>query len=181
MSQNHENLDFRDHAQDLSFGRKSSLGIELTQRIHFWIAFYLSKSIKLVRSQLNSQILSYDHFSGQKSQIFLVKFGHNFPRHRITLEQWRLYESLEARFPLKAYYSKSWKGCTSHVGCTAGVTRRSRRRSPRQGRQNQKIFKFHVSTPQISSFSSFTKMQKFHENLDFLAHAPDTFVHTDFF
>ena len=59
------------HAADLSTHRKWPQGIESTQRMHFWIAFDLIYNRKLVRSQLNSQILSCDHFSGQNTQNLL--------------------------------------------------------------------------------------------------------------
>ena len=49
----------------------------------------------MVRSELNSQILSYDHFSGEKLRI-----GQG-PR--------------AARFPLSPNYSKSREGSTSHI------------------------------------------------------------------
>ena len=39
--------------------------IELTQRMHSWIAFNLKMIGKLVWSQLNSRILSYNHFCGE--------------------------------------------------------------------------------------------------------------------
>ena len=50
---------------------------------------------KLVRSELNTQILSYDHFSGEKLRIVMGP--------------------LAARFPLSPNYSKSREGSTSHL------------------------------------------------------------------
>ena len=65
-----------------------------TQRIHSWIALGLRKVQKLVPCELNTQILSYDHFSGQNLRKIL---GHS----------WR-------QFSLQPNYSKSGEGSTSH-------------------------------------------------------------------
>ena len=63
MSKNHEHLDFRGHAPDLSFKRDFSKTHRQTQRLHSWIARDLSLPGKLLRGQTNSQILRYLHFS----------------------------------------------------------------------------------------------------------------------
>ena len=109
-----------------------------------------------MRTQTNSQISRKSPKTYPKileNHIRLqAKLLHNFPCTRITLR---------ARKPLRVMWIY-W----------LGATRLSRRGSPRQGRRNQKILKFHVSNPKISSFSSFTKMSKFHENLDFRFSTP---------
>ena len=69
---------FAGHAPDLCFKRDFSQGIESTQRMHFWIALDLIYNRKLVRSQLNSQILSYDHFSAQKLRKILAQVDAQF-------------------------------------------------------------------------------------------------------
>ena len=96
-----------------------------------------------------------------KIYTFLTpRFEHDFPYKRITLR---------ARKALRVMWYT-----------LLGATRLSRRESPRQGRQNQKISKCHVSDPKISSFFDFTKMSKIHENLDFWGHARDLPAHWKF-
>ena len=70
---------FCDHDPDLCFGMDFSQGIESKQRMHFWIGLDLILEGKLVRSQLNTQILSYDHFSVQKIQKILGQVVARFP------------------------------------------------------------------------------------------------------
>ena len=59
------------HKKNLSLLTTFSETIELTQRMHSWIAFNLKMIGKLVRSQLNTQILSYNHFCGEKLRKIL--------------------------------------------------------------------------------------------------------------
>ena len=54
--------------ENLSVIRTFAQGIDWEQRRHFWIAFAMVLNGKLLRTQTNSQILSYDHFSGQNTQ-----------------------------------------------------------------------------------------------------------------
>ena len=70
----HENIDLLVSLKNLCSTRKSSQGIESTQRMHFWICLDLTKVYKLVRSQLNTRILSYDHFSDDKLRIVMGPF-----------------------------------------------------------------------------------------------------------
>jgi len=81
----HENLYFRGHAKNLSLGVARPQGIEMTQRMHFWICRDLIFVNKLVRSELNLQILRYFNFSDQIQQILATQ--------------------VEARFPVQPYYS----------------------------------------------------------------------------
>ena len=53
--------------KNLSSLRDFSKTHRQTQHIHFWIAYDLSFVLKLVPCQTNTRILSYDHFSGEKS------------------------------------------------------------------------------------------------------------------
>ena len=62
--------------------------------MHFWICLDLRQAGKLVRSELNSQIRRYLHFSSEKVRIVIGR--------------------LAARFPLSPNYSKSREGSTSH-------------------------------------------------------------------
>ena len=72
-----------------------------TQRIHSWIALDLSYRNKLVPCELNTQILSYDHFSGQNLRKIL--------RH-----SW-------SQFSLQPNYSKSGEGSTRHFMILSGA------------------------------------------------------------
>ena len=80
---------------DLSLKRIFSKTHRRTQRHHSWIAFTFVEVGKLLRSQLNSQILSYHHFSHPFTSIFDSPF--------------------EIKFPLPLYSSESENGFTSHV------------------------------------------------------------------
>ena len=55
---------------DLSSGRDFSKTHRQTQRHHSWIAFDLTDVGKLLRSELNSQILSYLHFCDPFTSLF---------------------------------------------------------------------------------------------------------------
>ena len=65
-----------------------------TQRMHSWIGLGLRNVKKLVPRQTNSQILSYDHFSGQNLRKI---FDHSSPRFSLqpnySKSGDRLYES----------------------------------------------------------------------------------------
>ena len=70
MSKNHENLDFRGHAPDLSLKRDFSKTHSQTQRMHSWIGLDLILVEKLVRCQLNSQILRNLNFPDLTANFF---------------------------------------------------------------------------------------------------------------
>jgi len=57
--------------KNLSSKTAFSKTIGLTQRIHSWTAFNLKMIGKLVRNQLNTQILSYNHFCAEKLRKIL--------------------------------------------------------------------------------------------------------------
>ena len=90
----HENGHFSGLCRDLSSIRTFAQGIDLEQWRHFWIALLLILDGKLLRCQLNLQILSCDHFSDQNTQIFPGP--------------------VNARFPVIPNYSKSSEGSKSH-------------------------------------------------------------------
>ena len=83
----HENLYFLNHTKNLCFSTTFYKTHRQTQRIHSWIALDLIYIRKLLRSQLNSQILKYLHFSELSANFF-------------DKPSW-------SRFPLRLYYSKS--------------------------------------------------------------------------
>ena len=56
-----------------------------TQRIHSWIGLGLRNRHKLVPCQTNSQILSYDTFSGRSAQEIWTILDADFPWIRIIL------------------------------------------------------------------------------------------------
>ena len=66
----HENLDFVESCKNLFVSTTFSQTHRQTQRIHSWIALDLRKGGKLLRSQLNSQILRYLHFSEPFTPLF---------------------------------------------------------------------------------------------------------------
>ena len=61
---------FGDHVSDFSSGRDFSQGIKSTQPMYFWIALDLILEGKLLRSQLNSQIMTYLNFCDQFFPLF---------------------------------------------------------------------------------------------------------------
>ena len=79
---------------NLSLNRKFAQGIESTQRMHFWIAYDLMKTRKLVWSQTNSHIFGNLDFCVQNLHLF------DYP--------------VDARFPVLWNYSTSLKGSTNH-------------------------------------------------------------------
>ena len=76
---------------DLSCSRDFSKTHRRTQRHHSWIAITCAEVGKLLRSQLNSQILRYLHFSHPFTSIFDSPF--------------------EIKFPLPLYYSRAVSLC----------------------------------------------------------------------
>ena len=64
---------FRGHATDLSVHRKFSQGMGSTQRMHFWIAFDLKMKEKLLRSQLNTQLLRFFYFCDRLSHTWCAR------------------------------------------------------------------------------------------------------------
>ena len=103
-----------------------------TQWIHSWIALGLRNLKKLVPCELNTQILSCGHFSGQNlRKILKPSWCHlslqpnysksregstsHFPFNRITLEQRRLYESVHVSCSITCVFhwsTDSWKKTT---------------------------------------------------------------------
>ena len=75
----HENRHFSVLCQDLSSIRTFAQGIDLEQPRHFWTALLLIFKEKLLRCRLNLQILSYEHFSDQNTQIFPSPVDARFP------------------------------------------------------------------------------------------------------
>ena len=71
--------------ENLSVIRTFAQGTDWEQRRHFWIAFAMVLNGKLLQTQTNSQILSYDHFLVKIHKIFQAPFEVNCPCHRITL------------------------------------------------------------------------------------------------
>ena len=66
----HENLDFSESCPDLCLLVTFSKTHRRTCHLHSWIALYLRKVEKLVRSETNTQILRYLHFSDPFTPIF---------------------------------------------------------------------------------------------------------------
>ena len=65
-----KNLDLFEAWPNTSIKRDFSKTHRQTQRMHSWIGLDLTKAGKLLRSQLNSQILRYLHFSEPFTPIF---------------------------------------------------------------------------------------------------------------
>ena len=82
-----ENLDFFGPWKNLFCSTTFSIAHSQTQQVHSWIARELIYIRKLLRSQLNSQILRYLHFSDLSAKIF--------DKH------------VWSRFPLPLYYSRA--------------------------------------------------------------------------
>ena len=88
-------FDFSVSCKNLCFDQTFSQTHRQTQRMHSWIGLDLRKVQKLVRSQTNTRILSYDHFSDD----FAQKILRHSSRH----------------LALSRNYSKSSEGSTSHT------------------------------------------------------------------